>query len=165
MTSDIVLPPTPIWAQRALTAIYQSQSGDPFNSAFDAFVSQNVQSIIYNGQTLTRAQYKQQLSGEKFLEASATVTFNGTVDSPVTGASTIQDFVGLFFTATFVERIKVHDASPEHTAQSTIIIEVQSDPSIPVPPPPIHGDVETRRVFKITQVLVDQPGAGPAAST
>ncbi len=29
MTSDIVLPPTPIWAQRALTAIYQSQSGDP----------------------------------------------------------------------------------------------------------------------------------------
>ncbi|KLO11635.1 hypothetical protein SCHPADRAFT_891398 [Schizopora paradoxa] len=164
MTSDIVLPPTPTWAQERITAIYQAKSGDDFTNAFDAFVSKNVQSIVFNGQTLTRDQYKSQISGEKFLETSATVTFSGTVDSPVSGASSPQDFVGLSFKASVVESIRVHDAAQEHTVQSTIIIEVQSDPSIPVPKPPIRGDVDTRRVFKLTQVLVDQPGAGTSSS-
>lgn len=93
--SKIVLPPTLTWAQERITAIYQSKSGDDFTSAFDAFVSQNVQSIVFNGQTLTRDQYKQQISGEKFLETSANVTFSGTVDSPVTGASSVSAYFDL----------------------------------------------------------------------
>ena len=95
MTSAIVLPPTPTWAQERITAIYQAKSGDDFTNAFDAFVSKNVQSIVFNGQTLSRDQYKQQISGEKFLETSATVTFSGTVDSPVSGSSSVSSFVAL----------------------------------------------------------------------
>jgi len=162
--SKIVLPPTPTWAQQRITAIYQAQGQDAFNSAFDAFISKNVQTITFNGETLTRDQYKQQITTEKFLERSVTVTFPGTVDAPSTGSSTIQDFVGLFFNAIFVEKIVVHDAPQEHTAQSTIIVEVQSDPTIPIPPPPIRGDVDTRRVFNLTQVLSDKPGAGTTSA-
>ncbi len=98
--SETVLPSTSAWAQQCIVAIYQAQGQRAFDSAFDAFISQKVQKITLNGKTLTRDQYKQQLSGEKLLERSASVTFNGTVDVPDTGA-----FAVSFLSVAFHPRI------------------------------------------------------------
>lgn len=81
MTSNIVLPPLSKWAQQHLTTIYQAVKSEDVNSAFDAFISQDVK-ITLNGKSITRDQYKQSIKGEKFAEASAQVNFVGTVEVP-----------------------------------------------------------------------------------
>ncbi|KLO11637.1 hypothetical protein SCHPADRAFT_891400 [Schizopora paradoxa] len=154
MSAKIVLPSTPTWAQERLSAIYKAEGGDAFTSAFDAFIAKDVHSIVFNGETVSREEYKKHISDEKFFELSATVSFSATMEAPTpANVNAKKELVGLSYDATIFEKINVHGAPQARTAKSTIIIEVEHDHSIPVIPPPIHGDADTRRVFKLTQVL------------
>ena len=81
MTSAIVLPPLPTWAEQHLTALIQAKTQDDFNTAFDNFISNNVE-VTFNGAPLTRDQYKQQLQSERFLERSASIAIKNVVSAP-----------------------------------------------------------------------------------
>ena len=81
MASNIVLLPLSKWAQQHITTIYQAVEATNFDSAFDAFISKDVK-VTFNGNPITRDQYKQDIKGEKFAETSAQVQFIGTVEVP-----------------------------------------------------------------------------------
>jgi len=157
--SNIVLPPLTTWTEEHLTTLIQASTQDAFDTAFDNFISQNVD-ITFNGAPLTRDQYKQQVQSEQLLERAATVTFNSIVQAPQlnTQATQSSGLVGVSFTATYVETINVLGAPEEHTANSSLNITIAQDPSIPLPPSGIRGDVDPRRVVALNQVLVDKTG-------
>jgi hypothetical protein len=75
-----VLPPLPEWVEGRLTAIYQAKSRDDFDTAFDEFISKDVE-ITVNGAKTTREQYKQTLEQQRFLENHATLKFDGIVQA------------------------------------------------------------------------------------
>lgn len=77
----IVLPALNSWAQGHLTALFKETDQTAFGQAFDAFMAANTDAIVVNGQSLTRAQFKDQLWQDKFLEAGAQVKFLGAVSS------------------------------------------------------------------------------------
>jgi hypothetical protein len=75
-------PSTPTWAQERLSAIYKAEGDEAFTSAFDALIAKDVHSIVFNGETVSREEYKKHISDEKFFERSATVSFGATVEAP-----------------------------------------------------------------------------------
>ncbi|KAH8115150.1 hypothetical protein DFH11DRAFT_149579 [Phellopilus nigrolimitatus] len=159
MTSAIVLPPLKTWAQQRLTTLITAKTQADFNQAFDNFISKNVQ-VTFNGAPLTRDQYKQQFQGERFLESNATIKVLNAVQAPQLNTQVTQDsgLVGIFYDATFVEKILVLGAPAEHSTQSSLNIQVAQDELIPLPPAGIRGDVDRRRVVALNQVSVDQRG-------
>lgn len=83
---DIVLgpgpeiPPLTAFVQLGLTAIYEASSLDDFNSAFDSVFAQSLTDITFNGQTLSRDEYKSKIRSQQPLATPASsVTFGGTV--------------------------------------------------------------------------------------
>jgi len=158
MSTAIVLPNLTNWAQQHLTTLLQATSQDDFNAAFDAFIAQDV-AITVNGQTLTRDQYKQQISGEKFAEAGATVNFVGTVEVPTDPTQPVlAGSVGLFFNATIDEKFLVLGAPESSTINSSLNIVVIQDKTIPPPNLPGRGGFfDPRRVSVLDQVNVDKP--------
>ena len=82
MTSAIVLPTLSVWAQNCVTALFQATNTDDFDTAFAGFMANDVESIVVNGQQLTKDQLKQQLLSSKALETSAQVTYPGTLEVP-----------------------------------------------------------------------------------
>lgn len=80
-TSNIVLPPLDTWAKEHLTALITAKTGQDFDQAFDDFIAKNVK-VTFNGAPLTRDQYKQQLQGERLLEADATINIENVVIAP-----------------------------------------------------------------------------------
>lgn len=80
-TSNIVLPPLDTWAKQHLTALITAKTGQDFDQAFDNFIAKNVK-VTFNGAPLTRDQYKQQLQGERLLEADATINIENVVIAP-----------------------------------------------------------------------------------
>ncbi|THH05363.1 hypothetical protein EW145_g4853 [Phellinidium pouzarii] len=159
MTSNIVLPPLKTWATERLTALITASTQADFDRAFDSFVSKDVK-VTFNGAPLTRDQYKKQLQGERILERSATINVLNAIQAAQlnTQASETSGLVGMFYDATYVEKILILGAPAEHSNQSSLNIHVETDKSIPLPPAGIHGDVERRRVFSLNQVSVDQRG-------
>jgi len=155
-TSNIVLPPLDTWAKEHLTALITAKTGQDFNQAFDNFIAKNVK-VTFNGAPLTRDQYKKQLQGERLLEADATINIENVVIAPQlnTQATQSSGLVGIFYTALFIESIRVLGGAAEHKAQSSLNIQVEQDESIPLPPNGIRGDVDRRRVFVLDQVLID----------
>ncbi|KAI5117081.1 hypothetical protein M0805_009485 [Coniferiporia weirii] len=159
MSSAIVLPPLKTWAQQRLTALITAKTQTDFNQAFDNFVSKNVQ-VVFNGAPLTRDQYKQQLQGERILESGATVNVLNAVQAAQLNTQATQNsgLVGIFYDATYVEKILVFGAPAEHSVQSSLNIQVAQDELIPLPPAGIRGDVDRRRVVSLNQVSIDQRG-------
>jgi len=148
------------WAEQHFTALLQAGSHGDFDAAFDRFIAQDVHEITLNGVKLTRDLYKQHLSREELLARSVQVTCNAVVQAPTlnlkpTAVSSAEQpsqnagHVGLFYTATFVEAVRVRTAAAEHIANSSLNLTVAPDPSI------TGGD--NRRVFALNQVLVDHP--------
>ena len=82
MAANIVLPTLTAWAEQGLTALFNAKDQSTFDDAFDAFVAADTGSIVVNGQSLTRAQYKEQISKDKILERGADVQFLGAVSVP-----------------------------------------------------------------------------------
>ena len=80
MSVAIVLPGLTDWTEQHVTAIYTATTDSDFESAFDAFLSQDV-TITSNGQSLTRDQYKQKLLAQKKGEISGAVSFTGAVQA------------------------------------------------------------------------------------
>ena len=81
MSANIVLPDLPHWVQQRVTALYSAKTAEAFDSAFDAFIAQDV-SIKVNGKHTSRAQYKQMVQGEITGDVGAQVSFNGVVSVP-----------------------------------------------------------------------------------
>ncbi|KAJ8090450.1 hypothetical protein PM082_019048 [Marasmius tenuissimus] len=162
MASNIVLPPANTWAQQHLTTLIEASSQADFDSAFDAFVSKNVQEIILNGASVSRDEYKQKFRSQVFDERTAIVKFTGTVASGESAnLSGGTGNVGLFYTAQYFEGIVIRDAPVEVDATSSINLVVEQDASLKPPSTPggIHGFFDGRRVFKLNQILVDvRPG-------
>lgn len=99
MTSNIVLPSLTNWAQQHLTRVFQTTAAADLDAAFDAFLAKDCV-ITVNGQKTTRDQYKQQLQGEKFAEASASVKYLGAVEKPASdglGSVLVRTFVDYLF--------------------------------------------------------------------
>ena len=80
MSIAIVLPTLTEWTEQHISAIYSATTESDFESAFDAFLAQEV-SITSNGQRLSREQYKQKLLTEKKGEISGGVSFTGAVQA------------------------------------------------------------------------------------
>ena len=69
------------WVQQHITTVYSAKTADDFNTAFDAFISQNVV-IKVNGKPMSRDQYKKLVMGEITGDFSADISFNGIVSVP-----------------------------------------------------------------------------------
>ena len=93
MTSEIIIPRTglDVWAKQHLTNLIQAKTQPEFDRAFDNFIAQNV-TVEFNGQSLTRDQYKKKLQGSRPMRISANTVVNilNTVQVPTGGASVIQ---------------------------------------------------------------------------
>lgn len=81
MPTNIVLPSLTNWTEQHLTTIFQATNQTDFTSAVNAFLSDKV-AITVNGVSVSRADFVNQISAEKFDEQSATVTFAGAVEVP-----------------------------------------------------------------------------------
>ena len=81
MSSAIALPDLEAWAQQHLTALIQANTQNDFDTAFDNFIAKHVK-ITFNGVSLTRDQYKQQLQGERLLERNAVISILNSVEAP-----------------------------------------------------------------------------------
>ena len=66
------------WVQQHITTVYSAKTVDDFNTAFDAFMSQNV-IIKVNGKPMSRDQYKTLIMGEIKNDDGADISFNGIV--------------------------------------------------------------------------------------
>ena len=66
------------WVQQHITTVYSAKTADDFNTAFDAFISQNVV-IKVNGKPMSRDQYKTLIMGEIKNDDGADISFNGIV--------------------------------------------------------------------------------------
>ena len=66
------------WVQQHITTVYSAKTADDFNTAFDAFISQNV-IIKVNGKPMSRDQYKTLIMGEIKNDDGADISFNGIV--------------------------------------------------------------------------------------
>ena len=74
------IPPLTAFVQFGLTAVYQASTLHDFNSAFDSVFSQSLKDITFNGQKLTRDEYKSKIRSQQPLATPASsVTFGGTV--------------------------------------------------------------------------------------
>ncbi|CAK5270961.1 unnamed protein product [Mycena citricolor] len=161
MSTAIVLPPLKQWAQQHLSSILKATTDVSFNEAFDAFISKNA-SISLNGKSVSREAYKAQLQAEQFDEAGADVQFGGAVDVP---SSTIESgVVGLFYTATIAENLRIRDAPIENVITSSLNLVIEEDKSLTPPhfPAGIHGffgkspvSAYGRRVSVVNQILVN----------
>ena len=66
------------WVQQHITTVYSAKTADDFNTAFDAFISQNV-IIKVNGKPMSRDKYKTLIMGEIKNDDGADISFNGIV--------------------------------------------------------------------------------------
>ncbi len=74
------IPPLTAFVQFGVTALYEAASLDDFNAAFDSFFAQSLKDITFNGQTLTRDEYKSKIRSQQPLATPASsVTFGGVV--------------------------------------------------------------------------------------
>jgi len=136
--------PLTTWTENNLSAIYKATTQAEFDSAFEAFFQDNV-TITLNGKTLTREQYKSQLSSEKLGEKSADISFLGAVEVPATTVGLQQTgSVGIFYKATIFGRFYYEGAPIASTVNSSFNAVVTADPS---------GGA---KVSTLNEVIVDQ---------
>jgi len=139
--------PLPSFVQFGLTAIYEAKTLDDFNSAFDRFFAQNMKSITFNGQKLTRDQYKSKIRGEQPLaNAASSVAFGGVVTD---SSDNITGLAGVFYKATFNVQLVVGPPPSKQVLQSSLNISVQEDG-------PKTGFGDNRKVFSVDQVALEQ---------
>ncbi|KAK7460458.1 hypothetical protein VKT23_009179 [Stygiomarasmius scandens] len=165
MTSAIVLPQLGPWAQNHIRSIVQATKQEDFDAAFDAFVAQDVE-VTFNGEKISRDEYKRRLQTEAFLESGAEVVFNGTVQVPGKDDAGVQSqFIGeagIFYTAIIAEGILVLGAPQTRQVTSSINIVVKDDPSLQPPhlPGGIRDFFDPRRAFKVNQVFLEGAPSG-----
>lgn len=82
MSAAIVLPPLNAWAKQRLTALITATTQANFDSAFDNFIAKDIKNTTFNGVSLSRDEYKQQLQGERILERTATISVTNEVQAP-----------------------------------------------------------------------------------
>ena len=70
--SATTFPSLDTWAEQPLAALYNSSSTN-FTTAFDNFISKDVE-VTFNGESVSRANYEQQLEGEIPAERLAIVS-------------------------------------------------------------------------------------------
>ena len=70
--SATTFPSLDTWAEQHLAALYNSSSTN-FTTAFDNFISKDVE-VTFNGESVSRANYEQQLEGEIPAERLAIVS-------------------------------------------------------------------------------------------
>ena len=93
MSANIVLPNNSDWIKQRIESLYQAKTQDDFNEAFDNFISKNAKSFTFNGEKLTRDEYKQKIQDQRVLERSTFIFFQGVVDSPPLNAKSGGDAV------------------------------------------------------------------------
>lgn len=157
-STDIVLPSLTQWTEDHITAVLQATSQSDFTGALDAFLSKDAE-ITVNGVCISRADFAKQIQSEQFDEATAIVTFAGTVGVPANQQSPVEaGSVGVFYTATVQQRIRVRDAPVSSTVTASVNVVIEQDLSIPLPPSsPIRGFFDRRRVKVLNQVFTDVP--------
>ncbi|KLO11633.1 hypothetical protein SCHPADRAFT_854963 [Schizopora paradoxa] len=140
------IPPLTAFVQLGLTAVYEASSLDDFNSAFDSVFAQSLKDITFNGQKLSRDEYKTKIRSQQPLATPASsVTFGGTVtDSTDNNTGN----VGAFYNATFLVPLVIGAPPSKQVLQSSLNILVKEDKSL--------GGVDPRRVFSVDQVAVEQ---------
>ena len=74
------IPTLSSWAENHITTLFTAKTTKEFDDAFDAFMAHHVDSIVVNGQKLTRAQYKNSLVAIRAPEVSAEVKYLGVVE-------------------------------------------------------------------------------------
>lgn len=162
MAANIVLPTLTAWAEQRLTALFNAKDESTFDDAFDAFVAADPSSIVVNGQRLSRAQYKQRLWQDKFLELGADVTYLGAVSVPKDPSNTFDaGEVGVFLSATVVEGVQVFGVPESRTVTLSLNLNVIQDPTLKPPTLPggIHGYFDGRRVSALVAVSTSDANA------
>ncbi|KAI0363929.1 hypothetical protein BV20DRAFT_1039654 [Pilatotrama ljubarskyi] len=134
MSSAIVLPNLPNWAEQHIKAIYAAKSAADFDSAFEGFVSKHAK-IQVNGKSVSREQYKKLLQGETSSDVSqginGVVNFDSIVSVPAEGdANTIgTGSVGVSFTAEVFGRFFIFAQRESSTITSSLNIVYVSNPT------------------------------------
>ncbi|KZT18604.1 hypothetical protein NEOLEDRAFT_1079790, partial [Neolentinus lepideus HHB14362 ss-1] len=119
-TMSIVPPSLTQWTEEHLSAIFEATTAQDFEQAFDSFIAPDAV-ITVNDISTSVAQYKQQLHGEGFLEASATVKYDGAVEVPSdANAPTKAGSVGVFYEATYYSELRVFGGAEASTATSSV---------------------------------------------
>ncbi|KIK09657.1 hypothetical protein K443DRAFT_393298 [Laccaria amethystina LaAM-08-1] len=155
MTTDIVLPSLSQWTKNHLTAIFQATTASALDTALDAFLFKDAV-ITVNGRTISRTEFTNLLSGEKFDETHASVSFAGAVEVPTDPKSPVlAGSVGVFLTAVVDEAIIIRDVPVQEQTTASINVVIEQDDSLPPPPrPPIHGFTDHRRVKVLNEVVL-----------
>lgn len=153
--TQIVLLPLSQWTENHLTAIFQATTASALEEALDAFLFKDA-TITVNGRTISRTEFTNLLSGEKFDETHASISFAGAVEVPADPKSPVlAGSVGVFFTAIVDEAIVIRDVPVQEQTTASINVVIEQDDSLPPPPrPPIRGFSDRRRVKVLNEVVL-----------
>ncbi|KAI0094219.1 hypothetical protein BDY19DRAFT_880141 [Irpex rosettiformis] len=121
-----MLPTLSQWAQSRITALFNATTTEDFDSAFDAFLAHDVDSIVVNGEKLTKDQYRSNLQTARALEKSAEVKFLGTFqhfndfDFIFDDVGMLQaGEVGLFLQAEVIEKMYIFGVAASVTVNAS----------------------------------------------
>ncbi|KIK09677.1 hypothetical protein K443DRAFT_82837, partial [Laccaria amethystina LaAM-08-1] len=147
------------WTENHLPAIFQATTASAIEAALDGFLFKDA-AITVNGRTISRTEFTNLLSGKKFDETHASVSFAGAVKVPADLKNPVlAGSVGVFLTANVDEAIIIRDVPvQEQTTASinvvyvTVLIQSQQ---LLTSPPPRHPDQEIdRRSVKVLNEVV-----------
>ncbi|KAI0094221.1 hypothetical protein BDY19DRAFT_1052113 [Irpex rosettiformis] len=136
------------WAQDHITALFTAKTTKEFDDAFDAFLAHFVDSIVVNGQKLTRDQYKASLVNIRAPEFSAEVKYLGVVEAKDEKQGEKAGEVGLFARVGITEKLIVLGQRATETVTISFNLKIIQDTHQPV------KSFDPRRVSSLTSVLV-----------
>jgi len=148
------MPTLSSWAQSCIRALAQAKGREEFDTAFDAFVSMNVKTIMYNGRPVSREEYKRELAmNEMHLNKVGKVKFDGVLDRPAAGESkgknNLAGVVGVFYDTNFDVRDEGHP--DEFVSRSSMNMEIHDDTSV-LEPQQLNPARDRRRVFMMDHI-------------
>ncbi|KAK6988853.1 hypothetical protein R3P38DRAFT_3228121 [Favolaschia claudopus] len=150
-----VPPALKTWAALHIIALCKAKTEIEFNNAFDSFIAPEA-SIIINGISLTRDEYKLRLRGQEFDEAGAAVDFRGAVEVPKDNKGGVDlsyqtGMVGVFYTAIIRKKIRFRDAPVERHIVSSMNMFIEEDKPVETHSP--DPTLDARRVMALNEVV------------
>jgi len=137
------------WAQAHINTLVQA-TGNDFDSAFDNFIATDAQ-ITFNGNTVSRDDYKAALKKATNGEVSATVNFLGSVEFVTLKISPEVGTAGIFYTFTINLNPPIDGLPQAVTDNSSLNLIVKNQP-IGTPPPGQVPFDDLRRAFTVNHV-------------
>ncbi|KAJ7030164.1 hypothetical protein C8F04DRAFT_1098596 [Mycena alexandri] len=135
----LAFPPLKTWAENALAAVIEATNATALDTAFDAFLADDV-SLTINNMTISRTNYIAKRQAKGFVD-TAKIVYRDVIEVPTVANSTQAGVVTLFFNVTIGDVVVV----------SSMNLVIQQDLSAVSPGRHVRNS-DLRRVFNINQV-------------